>query len=144
MLQMHADDYCHTVDEVISNLADGFRVIFPRPDELFLDLDSGEAYDRYRSMYSLLSSLLQPHDGLRSFETVSKSGLPNRHIRITLPGEMTMEQRFIFQLALGSDPARELMNYASYLNGEHRPSIFVEPACDDAIREYEEAHDGAI
>lgn len=39
---------------------------------------------------------------------------------------MTMEQRFIVQLALGSDPARELMNYASYLNGEQSPSIFIE------------------
>ena len=104
MLRMSVDNYCHTVDEVISNLVDGFKVIFPGPDELFLDIDSEEAYDRYRSMYFLLSSLLQPHDGLRRLETVSKSGLPNRHIRITLPGEMTMEQRFIFQLALGSDP----------------------------------------
>lgn len=130
MLRVNVDNYCHTVDEVISNLVNGFKVIFPRPDELFLDIDSEEAYGRYRNMYSLLSSLLRPHDGLRSFETVSKSGLPNRHIRITLPGDMTMEQRFIFQLALGSDPARELMNYASYLNGEHRPSIFVEPVTE--------------
>lgn len=127
MLRMNVDNYCHTVEEVISNLANGFKVIFPKPDELFLDLDSEEAYDRYRNMHFKLSSLLRPHDGLRTFETVSKSGLPNRHIRITLPGDMTMEQRFIFQLALGSDPARELMNYASYLNGERQPSIFIEP-----------------
>ena len=134
MLRMNVDNYCHTVDEVISNLVNGFKVIFPGPDELFLDIDSEEAYDRYRSMYFLLSSLLQPHDGLRSLETVSKSGLPKRHIRITLPGEMTMEQRFIFQLALGSDPARELMNYASYLNGEQHPSIFVEPVTEMEAR----------
>ena len=130
MLRMNVDEYCHTVEDVISDLAKGFKVIFPRPDELFLDIDSEEAYGRYRYMYSLLSSLLRPHDGLRRLETVSKSGLPNRHIRITLPGEMTMEQRFIFQLALGSDPARELMNYASYLNGEQSPSIFIEPVTE--------------
>ena len=122
------DDYCHSVSEVIGNLQEGQRIRVPEDNELFIDIDTAEAFEEFENrrfvLYRLLKAAGHTIDGIEV--TPSKSGLPHRHIVLRLSGAMTMEQRIIFQLALGSDYVREMMNYAAWLNGEPNPSIFIE------------------
>ena len=122
------DDYCHSILDVIGNLQEGQRIRFPEDNELFIDIDTAEAFEDFGNrrfvLYTLLKAAGHTIDDIEV--TPSKSGLPHRHIVLRLSGSVTMEQRIIFQLALGSDYVREMMNYAAWLNGESNPSIFIE------------------
>ena len=122
------DDYCHSISDVIGNLQEGQRIRFPEDNELFIDIDTAEAWEDFGKrrfvLYALLKAAGHTIDDIEV--TPSKSGLPHRHIVLRLSGSVTMEQRIIFQLALGSDYVREIMNYAAWLNGESNPSIFIE------------------
>ena len=122
------DDYCNSVSDVIGNLQEGQRIRFPEDNELFVDIDTAEAFKDFENrcfvLYALLKAAGHTIDDIEV--TPSKSGLPRRHIVLRLSGSVTMEQRIIFQLALGSDYVREMMNYAAWLNGESNPSIFIE------------------
>ena len=79
-------------------------LLVPKPNELFIDIDSLDALDEYRKRLQVLRDNDIDHN-VRML--TSKSG--NKHIIITLPFEVSDELRVAFQAALGSDPKRELL-----------------------------------
>ena len=117
---------CHS-SEVIDQLKESteFTVVFPAENELQIDLDSEEAFVKFIGQLHLLCGILGVDD-LPSEGHPSKSGLPKRHATVTLPFNVTAEQRIVLQVFCGSDQARELINYSALQNGDPTPTLFIE------------------
>lgn len=101
----------------------GYRIVYPEPNQLLIDIDCDAQFEIFKAQVDLLR---------RVFPTArwewkpSDSGLPNRHIIVTLPFEVLEYQRIAFQAAMGSDPARELVNLIRMEFGIDTPTRFCE------------------
>lgn len=102
---------------------DNLRVVIPAHNELQIDLDGDAQYMHYQEMLKLFKA-----KGFKFTEQVnpSKSGLPNRHVTLTLTDSIDPWQRIALQASLGSDPKRELLSAARILNGDPYPTAFLE------------------
>lgn len=86
--------------------AQGLVCLFPRGDELTMDLDSPGAYVNSRIFAFMAEKGMLRTD--RVLTTRSKSG--NTHVWIKMDFVITSEdERAAFQAALGSDPMREVL-----------------------------------
>lgn len=106
-------------------------VVKPEPNQLQIDIDSEEAYSIFQKRifeykyHSQLSITVETHP--------SKSGLPKRHITITVndfknnPHVFNEWERIALQFTLGSDPIRETLNTWRLLRGSENPSRLFEP-----------------
>lgn len=100
-----------------------FRAVFPAGNELQIDIDSAEQYEKFiRNL-----SVLQGHYTIHMTTHVSRSGGDHRHVTLTVPGYIDKWQRIAFQAALGSDPTRELLSCIQALEGDPQPTAFREP-----------------
>ena len=112
----------------------GLRIVYPEDNQLQLDIDSQEAYEVFQTLFRELG--LDSIYEVTKTESASASGLPHRHITITLqeysahgslvPYSMTEGERIAFQLALGSDPVREFLNLKRLIYGTKRPTRLFE------------------
>lgn len=101
----------------------GRRIVLPAPNQLFIDIDTNEAYEHFKKQLSILDESV----GTKMQEYPSKSGLPHRHITITLDFAVLHSwQRLALQAALGSDPIREVLACVQLLYGDENPSLFSE------------------
>lgn len=100
--------------------AQGFTVKIPTNTELFVDVDSDESLSRFMSTISLID------DVNRWVTTPSKSGLPHRHIVVTLNRTVTHLERIALQAILGSDNRREAHSMIRLNNGDLHPTVFFE------------------
>ena len=98
-------------------------VVFPKPNELQIDIDSEEAYARYGGV---LERLQRHFRFITESITPSRSGYPKRHIVLTLREPVTDVQRIALQAILGSDPVRELLSLKRIENGDPHPTLFLE------------------
>jgi hypothetical protein len=99
-------------------------VVFPKDDELQIDIDSEHAYDVFNAMRHIVTI----HFPFKTIEErPSYSGLPKRHIVITLENKVTPHERLILQLALGSDRVREVLGLRRLQLGQDEPTCFFEP-----------------
>lgn len=105
--------------------ANGWDVVVPNDNELLLDFDDDESYQRFLSLTSSFESNIA---GIHAIMvSVSKSGDPTRrHVYITLDRNVSSLDRITFQLILQSDPVRELLSWARYEDGEQYPTLFFE------------------
>lgn len=101
----------------------GMDVVFPAANQLQIDIDSDEAYERYLRVHPLLYQHLGVVDGE---EHPSKSGGEKRHITLTLKKDITDTERILLQACLGSDPVREFLGYIQVLTGDPHPVLFLE------------------
>lgn len=107
--------------------AAGKRMVFPSAQQLQIDIDTEEQYKVFQANYDRFLSY-NPDEGVQMVETVSGSGLPHRHITLTLNWELESEwQRIALQAVLGSDPVREILSAMRVLHGVENPTMFVEP-----------------
>jgi hypothetical protein len=101
----------------------GMDVVFPQENQLQLDIDNEDAYDYMNGVLDVLET----HWGIAKFEEhPSKSGLPKRHVTITLDKELSATERVLLQACMGSDRKRELLSYLQVLNGDAHPILFIE------------------
>lgn len=103
---------------------EGFDVVTPKANELFIDIDTEEQYDTYQRMLEIME-----RNGVVPRvidERQSRSGWPCKHIRIQLPFDVAPWERIAWQAALGSDPARELLSAIRLKRGDVHPTLFVE------------------
>lgn len=106
--------------------AEGKVVVTPSDRELQIDIDSEEHYAVFlRSAEVVLLNWGEACD-IEIEEHPSSSGLPRRHITLTLPFDVTPWQRIALQAALGSDPIRELLSATRLMKGDVHPTLFVE------------------
>src|SRR5882672_5517308 len=80
-------------------------VVFPKDNQLQLDIDNYGSMEQYYK----LRDVVQHHWGILEEEIhPSKSGLPKRHVTITMKSDMDIKDRILIQACLGSDRTREL------------------------------------
>lgn len=103
----------------------GLVVVYPKKNQLQIDLDSEDAY---RNFLDQMDALDIRHSW--AVITPSASGLPNRHATITFTNGRTFTEweRIAIQFALGSDPVREKLNIMRLYNGLPNPTrLFEKP-----------------
>lgn len=99
------------------------QVVFPGEDELLIDIDSNRALDVYHAM----KPLLERYYGVKDEEiTVSRSGLPKRHITVKLFRTLGIEERILLQVLMGSDRVREFLSLVQANNADPHPTLFLE------------------
>ena len=83
------------------------EIVLPLPNELQIDIDCEDQYTFFQGRINDLGHWIEIE---KIKETPSKSGLPNRHITVTLTKEISDAERIAFQFMLGSDLIRESLN----------------------------------
>lgn len=116
-------------------------VVVPRDDQLQIDIDNEEAYEYFRErLKSLVTDFKRKgvlgKRGVFYDWWASKSGLPNRHIVVTVPDySFEKMERIAFQFALGSDPVRETLNFRRVFAGtDPIPVVLFRPSNSIAER----------
>lgn len=98
----------------------GLVVVFPRSNELFLDIDTSSAMEKFVRGVAHLGDV--PYIGWPS-----PSGRPGRyHIVVTLPRPVSALERLALQSMLGSDSTREILSWLRLQRGIGEPTIFFE------------------
>jgi hypothetical protein len=102
-------------------------IVYPKPNELFIDIDSKEEYAEYRIRKERLARMLPSlMVWSRYIEAPSRSGGDKLHCRITLSRNVTVTERLCLQAVLGSDPVREMLNIARLLqSGDAQDCLMV-------------------
>jgi len=100
----------------------GRIVVFPRPNELFLDIDNPAAMRRFvRGVARFI--------GVTFLVRPSPSGRPGRHhVVVTMPTAVTPMERIALQSMLGSDPVREMLSWRRIQHGIDDATLFFENA----------------
>lgn len=107
-------------------LAEGLVVVFPAENELQVDIDNELHYAVFQRALVSLRRNSEVFGTWVFDEKPSRSGLPRRHITVTLPFPVSAWQRIAMQAALGSDPLRELLSVGRMLHGDPSPTVFTE------------------
>ena len=126
MLAQTADPYTgETRQEYISRVEkEGRAIVMPGSNELFIDIDSEEDYDRFQAG---LSTLQTEHPKvIVTRESPSKEGHPHCHIVVSMPFELSFLHRIAYQAALGSDNTREILSIFRAEKGDPWPTLFAE------------------
>ena len=111
-------------EEYIADMkAKGYRVVYPAPDELQIDIDTEEHFQLFERQFE---SLKREYGDIYFILNPSRNGLPGQHATITMPFALSNAERIAWQAALGSDPFRELMSLFRLKRGDSSPTIFIE------------------
>lgn len=107
-------------------VAKGCRIVLPRPEELFIDMDTQAAYDHFIAVG--LRHLRRIFPDAEVKVTPSPSGKPGRyHGVVTLPRHVRDErERVLLQALLGSDLVRELVAWERIERRAPHPVLFFE------------------
>lgn len=89
--------------------------VYPKDNELQIDIDSEEAYDVFNNNIEYLEFVTDIKT------TLSSSGYPHRHITVSTNRTFTDIERIAFQFMLGSDFIRESLNLLRASNGIKNP-----------------------
>lgn len=98
-------------------------IVFPQDEQLQIDIDSDHAFE----IYLLMRQLIDKYYGVAA-EVIkpSRSGLPKRHITLTLYRKVSPYQRIALQACLGSDRVREFLGIVQQDQGDPHPILFLE------------------
>jgi len=103
---------------------EGLDVVFPEWNELQLDIDNEADYERFLRVIPIVSNYFTVE---KCVETLSRSGLPKRHITLTLAKDVSNPLlRIALQACLGSDGMREFLSLVFYEKGDSRSTLFFE------------------
>jgi hypothetical protein len=96
----------------------------PKPDELFLDIDSSYDMAIFEKHVTVLGELVRSY-----YTTPSKSGGDRKHIVVKLSRNVkSLTERVLLQAVLGSDRMRELLSFKRIEAGNRRCTLFFEKA----------------
>jgi len=88
----------------------GRVVVYPKPNEIQLDIDTEEAFDRFLKTYKIAKRLLVfTKDPEIKSSASGKEG--HRHVTLFMEEEVGDLERIALQAILGSDGNRELFNF---------------------------------
>lgn len=105
----------------------GRTVIFPKPNELFLDIDTQEDFDLLPQRIDELERRMEFRCEITDV-TPSSSGMPHCHVTVRATQEFEHIERAALQLALGSDRKREMHGIRRAMNDVEHPTLFVRGA----------------
>lgn len=119
-------DYTGQEEREKSALERGCSVVTPRPNELFLDIDTDEDLETFKGQISLLELYFEGDD-IAWRAAQSPSGRPGRyHVTVTVPRFVDEQERVALQACLGSDRKRELLSLKRIRQGHISPTCFFE------------------
>lgn len=102
---------------------DNLNVVFPMANQLQIDIDNEHSYAVYQKMFEIIDR----HYGVRSTsDKPSRSGLPKRHITLTLNQNVTNMERIALQACMGSDRVREILSVVQEASGDPHATLFLE------------------
>jgi len=101
----------------------GLAVVYPEDNQLQIDIDSNRAFSIFFEMKSLLEKYFTVID-VKILP--SRSGLPKRHVTVTLDQPINDYQRIALQTMMGSDRVREFLSYIQARNCDPNPILFLE------------------
>jgi hypothetical protein len=107
------------------NKTKGLKIVYPKNNELFIDIDTEKQWLDFQERMVVYTN----HFGNDHTYKVSPSisGLPHRHIVVTLPFEINDIMRIALQAVLGSSPSRECMSIYKLLDDDlQHPTLFME------------------
>ena len=110
-------------------IAQGLTVLTAQPNQLFIDLDSDDAWLVFQQRFAFC----QRHEENGSpalhvsAQWWSRSGRPHRHIVLESRCTWTVEQQIMWQALLGSDPIKEYLTLLRYYAGIMRPIRLFQP-----------------
>jgi hypothetical protein len=105
-----------------SDLLRDFPEIYKQSNsnQLFIDIDTEDQFTAFADRVGLFQSFRACVINVK----ISKSGLPHRHIYVTLEEDYPVMDRLVMQQFLCSDPVRDFLSYIQHLDGEENPIIF--------------------
>lgn len=109
----------------------GLEVVVPAPNQVQIDIDGVEQYEKYVDLIKILSSgdFWVNIDNIK--EIPSRSNGPGKyHITITFDRPISDWERIAWQASLGSDCKRELFSCVRLRNNEPIPICFFEKKAD--------------
>lgn len=102
----------------------GVAILWPKENELFLDLDSEAALFEAQLRVERLREIVP---GLRIVKSYPSRTVGHHHMVVTCDGPLDEEGRVFLELALGSDPKRALLGMHELVeHGRDRVSCFFE------------------
>ena len=103
--------------------AKGCKVVVPKSNELFVDIDCEEDLERSRKYLVHIQRMEKCSYRI----TESPSGRPGRyHVVVTLERDVEPMERILLQALLGSDRVREVLSWQRLRRGEKLPTLFFE------------------
>ncbi len=106
-----------------SDLLESGDFIAPKPNELFIDIDSQEEYEEFLVRLTEFREFFN----VTTVERPSCSGLPRRHVIVTLNHEFSVAERLFMQTYLGSDPTKELLSFVRLQINDPSPILLRKP-----------------
>ena len=116
-----------TNDEIFMKAQEelGRKVVLPEMYELFLDLDTEEDYQEMLRRLPMVKELLNIEVDI-AVVYPSSSGLPKRHVILTMDYNLDVLERIIIQQFLMSDIRKEMHSLREVMLGSKYPILFVE------------------
>jgi hypothetical protein len=114
-------DYRGNAEECAARL--GRRIVYPQPNELFLDIDDAESMKLFLERMPIMGDLIASQK-----VRPSPSKTPYRfHVTVTLvrPVKDAFE-RILLQTLLGSDRFHEILSWKAASLGVEKPTLFFE------------------
>lgn len=134
--EMGEDKPEYELDDVLEDAERlGAKCVLPMANQLQIDIDSEESFEHFNKVYNTFGNYSYDFANATIEVKESKSGLPHRHITITLPLGLDVMTRIAFQFALGSDPTRERLGIQRVLMGFTNPLAFFEYPKKEESRE---------
>lgn len=120
---MNEDYLPESPDEKATRL--GVRVVRPKPNELFLDIDSSGALDQCEELLKIFRGF--DPDPVEKVVVNPSFKRGHYHVTVTLAAPVNMTERLMLQAMLGSDPKRELLGLRQMYQGLYDDaSVFFE------------------
>ena len=110
LVEAAINEYAETPEDRLTVLMEhekaGATIIYPKTNELQIDIDTESGYAQFLATLDLIDNKF----GVKDTEILpSRSGLPHRHIVVTLHTNISDRTRVALQACLGSDPKREIL-----------------------------------
>lgn len=103
---------------------EGWEVVLPKKNELFLDFDNATDYIAHRRLLVIVQEF---YAVTVVRDTPSPSGKPgHHHVVLKMHEDITETERVLLQAALGSDRKRELLAWVRIKIEDKHPTLFFE------------------
>ena len=101
----------------------GLVVVIPKPNELFVDIDSQAQFELFENL--VVTFLRQEHATWTAAPSPSRAP-GHYHVTVHLHRDVSNRERILLQAVLGSDPMRELLSLQRCDAGNVHPTLFFE------------------
>jgi len=126
------NNYFQTTDAIYTGRAaetlltvinSGYDIIIPADNELFIDIDSPEAYEKHQKALLIFNRLVVKLELVMDKESKTPG---HKHLVYRTDSMLTTEEVISYQALLGSDNVKEMLSLDRYYNNVPYPILFFE------------------